>query len=460
MITNTEHTEETSVFLSESFESIDSQFTELQELSTHGFARLLKAKRYGRWYVLKTLNDEASEVPAYREALRKELEVLMQMQHPSVVQATGFEHVEGVGPCIIMEYIDGETLQQALEGKQEQLSLQDRQRMAEELISAIGYIHSLGIVHRDLKPQNIMVTRNGHRVKLIDFGMADTDQHAVLKQPAGTLRYMAPEQAQQAVPDIRNDIYSLGLILHELHLDSVYDKVVERCLKPIDLRYRNIAELTTDIRRKRESRRLWKRNAVAAVVMLLMTAVAMTVWQRLTQAADSASQQATVIDSLQHRLAQQQAENQQARANLQQQMATNITAQNQSISQLTMVNEQLQNELNRTRQAKIAALEALHKEIRRSHIDSHIDTLSRWKYRWQDLSLRMTNISRFIYRYVDGLTTLTPPERDQIRMSMLDVWQQWNTNVMNRVHSIRRRVLSNNPDTLLIQPNKIPKEAL
>jgi Flp pilus assembly protein TadG len=194
--------------------------------------------------------------------------------------------------------------------------------------------------------------------------------------------------------------------------------------------------------------------------MLLMTAVAMTVWQRLTQAADSASQQATVIDSLQHRLAQQQAENQQARANLQQQMATNITAQNQSISQLTMVNEQLQNELNRTRQAKIAALEALHKEIRRSHIDSHIDTLSRWKYRWQDLSLRMTNISRFIYRYVDGLTTLTPPERDQIRMSMLDVWQQWNTNVMNRVHSIRRRVLSNNPDTLLSQPNKIPKEAL
>jgi hypothetical protein len=72
----------------------------------------------------------------------------------------------------------------------------------------------------------------------------------------------------------------------------------------------------------------------------------------------------------------------------------------------------------------------------------------------------MTNISRFIYRYVDGLTTLTPPERDQIRLSMLDDWQQWNTNVMNRVHSIRRRVLSNNPDTLLSQPNKIPKEAL
>ena len=125
-----------------------------------------------------------------------------------------------------------------------------------------------------------------------------------------------------------------------------------------------------------------------------------------------------------------------------------------------MVNEQLQNELNRTRQAKIAAIEALDKEIRQSHIDSHIDTLSRWEYRWQDLSLRMTNVSRFIYRYVDGLTTLTTPERDQVRMAMLDVWQQWNANVKNRAHSIRKRIASNNTDTLLTRRNKIPKEAL
>lgn len=72
-----------------------------------------------------------------------------------------------------------------------------------------------------MKPQNIMVTHNGHYLKIIDFGLADTDSHAILKQPASTLKYMAPEQAQHAVPDVRNDIYSLGVILQEMELGGV-----------------------------------------------------------------------------------------------------------------------------------------------------------------------------------------------------------------------------------------------
>ena len=85
-----------------------------------------------------------------------------------------------------------------------------------------------------------MVTRNGQRLKLIDFGMADTDQHAILKQPAGTIQYMAPEQAQTSVPDIRNDIYSLGIIISQLQLGHGYKKIVERCLKPIGQRYQSV----------------------------------------------------------------------------------------------------------------------------------------------------------------------------------------------------------------------------
>ena len=72
------------------------------------------------------------------------------------------------------------------------------------------------MLYRDLKPENILVTRNGENIKLIDFGLADTDGHAVLKQPAGTPRYMSPEQKVKAEADARNDIYSLGIIMEQM----------------------------------------------------------------------------------------------------------------------------------------------------------------------------------------------------------------------------------------------------
>ena len=56
------------------------------------------------------------------------------------------------------------------------------------------YIHAKQIVHRDLKPSNIMITHNGNHVKLIDFGLSDNDDFALLKQPAGTPGYISPEQ--------------------------------------------------------------------------------------------------------------------------------------------------------------------------------------------------------------------------------------------------------------------------
>lgn len=209
---------------------------------------MYRAKRYGRWYALKKLNEDTAQQMAYAQVLRKELEVLMQMQHPNVVQAVGLEEVEGIGPCIVMEYVDGVTLETLMENDG-QTTQAERRRMVCELCEAVAYIHSLGIVHRDLKPENIMVTRNGHRIKLIDFGMADTDQHAVLKQPAGTLRYMAPEQAQTAEPDVRNDIYSLGTIISQMQLGRGYRKIAERCLKPIHQRYQSVAELQADLRK-------------------------------------------------------------------------------------------------------------------------------------------------------------------------------------------------------------------
>lgn len=117
-----------------------------------------------------------------------------------------------------------------------------------------------------------MVTRNGHYLKLIDFGLADTFSHSILKQPAGTLRYMSPEQATMAQPDVRNDIYSFGILLSDFSLrDSKYNKVEARCLSPIDRRYQNVDELLGDLRGTGHRHRwLWVSAMVLALALIAL----------------------------------------------------------------------------------------------------------------------------------------------------------------------------------------------
>ena len=194
-------------YLNDSFEGIERSFTDVEILSTSEVNVVAKAKRYGRWWLLKGLQKEKAQETAYQQRLRKELDLMMALQHQNIVSAVGLEQVEGLGECIVMEYVDGMTLREWMAASPE---LTHKRRIAEELMDAVGYLHSKGIVHRDLKPENILITRNGEHLKLIDFGLADSDSYAILKQPAGTSGYMSPEQKVTAVADVRNDIYSLG----------------------------------------------------------------------------------------------------------------------------------------------------------------------------------------------------------------------------------------------------------
>ena len=218
-------------YIVDSFEGISLEFTDVEILNTSENNIVARAKRYGRWWLLKGLNNQVANEVAYQQRLRKELELMMQLQHPHIVAAVGLEKVKGIGNCIVMEYIDGVTLNKWL---QQNHSRKERRRIALEIVDAVKYIHSKGIVHRDLKPDNIIITTNGDNVKLIDFGLADTDSHAILKQPAGTIKYMSPEQLQTSVADVRNDIYSLGIIFKQMYLG--YNTLLKKCLSPIEIR--------------------------------------------------------------------------------------------------------------------------------------------------------------------------------------------------------------------------------
>jgi serine/threonine protein kinase len=189
--------------------------------------------------MLKGLKEQYRQDAIYQVLLQKEYEITSQLQHPMVVSAFSFEEVEGLGPCIVMEWIDGITLKEWLaQGKH---SLKQRRHVADMLMEALAYIQSRQTQHRDLKPSNIMLTHDGQHLKLIDFGLSDTNSHAILKAPAGTEGYMAP--------DGPSDIYSLGCILGELHLGWLSRMVARKCCAPLPYRYTDIATIKRDLHR-------------------------------------------------------------------------------------------------------------------------------------------------------------------------------------------------------------------
>ncbi len=397
MKTDPQDTSSASGYLTGDFEGVSDRFTQLTTVVTRNHNTLTKGKRYGRWYLLKSLNADVAGLSVYQEMLTKEFELTMRAQHPGVVQAIGMEDVPSLGRCIVMEWIEGQDLSQWLDGG---TTRDERLRVVNQLLDTIAYLHALGIAHRDLKPSNIMITHNGKQVKVIDFGLADTDTHAVFKQPAGTERYMAPEQASSAVADVRNDIYSLGVIMRQMDLGRVYNRAAARCLRPIDERYQSIASLQHDLQRWRTVQR-WVRNGAIAFPVVAGL-VALWMMSRPASVADNSH----LVDSLRHelvanneRLQASNAAQQQMEASMQKRMTT----LNDSLSILATSNQQFQQEKEDrvARQRRIDA--AIAEGIRRvdaanakTHLKEHLDTAVRSGFNsmwvdWHSLSLRGRN---------------------------------------------------------------------
>lgn len=225
-------------------ETTTAQFCEMTEVSASGFNILIRAKRDGRWWVLKALAPAVRNNEVYQGLLQKEFDIMKHVQHPGVVEVTGIEEVDGYGKCLVMEWIDGVTLEKWL---QQPHSKTERVHIANQLLVVLEFVHDMQVVHRDLKPSNIMVTRNGSVLKLIDFGLADTDSYAVLKEPAGTDGYVSPEQQKGGPTDVRNDIYSVGVILDKMKLNLSYRLGLNRCLRPLEERYPNMTAMRQHI---------------------------------------------------------------------------------------------------------------------------------------------------------------------------------------------------------------------
>jgi serine/threonine protein kinase len=177
--------------------------------------------------------------------------------------------MDSIGWYIQMEFIDGITLDQFLETNPPAAI---RHRILEQLIDALSCLHERQIIHRDIKPSNILITRNGNTVKLIDFGVSDTDDYVTFKQPAGSMAYIAPEQLAGKTIDNRADIYAVGKIINLLFPDR-YKYIVRICtrVKPAE-RYSSCAQVLQAIRRA-DRVRIW---LPVSLILLLLSCAA--VW--------------------------------------------------------------------------------------------------------------------------------------------------------------------------------------
>ena len=261
---------------------------ELLSRSQNGVFILYRCQSEGRYYVLKALQPDYRGQQVYEEMLRKEYEIGAALKHPNIREYYDlFEHPL-LGNCIRMEWVDGSPL-----AADAVLPKSVRRRLLSQLLDAVAYMHLHQVIHRDLKPDNILVTRNGQNVKLIDFSLADSDSYSILKASAGTPLYASPEQLEGRKGDCRSDIYSLGVILSEFAENKRQRAVVAKCLRArSEQRYGCVEELRKAYFPSVQNRLL----LMLAVLVLILSGVGFILTSRLQEA--QSIYQSETIDSI------------------------------------------------------------------------------------------------------------------------------------------------------------------
>jgi eukaryotic-like serine/threonine-protein kinase len=193
-----------------------------------GEVYLAKDTRLQRRVAIKMLPAQSGRDPQSIRRFISEAKTASSLNHPNIVTIYEIDEHREV-PFIVMEYVDGESLRAT--GKSP-MPLEKFLDQAIQITSAIAAAHEAGIVHRDIKPANVMLTRSGH-IKVVDFGLArlcppitplgseqpNAEWESRITQRGaivGTPGYMSPEQIQGQNVDVRSDVFSLGVLFHEM----------------------------------------------------------------------------------------------------------------------------------------------------------------------------------------------------------------------------------------------------
>ncbi len=160
---------------------------------------------------VKVLRRDLASNPKSFQLFTKEAELLRKLEHPNIVRLYEFER-EGENVFIIMDWVDGTNLRQAIVDRKRPFSLQEVSGVLQPVCSALNFAHQSQVFHCDVKPANILIHVDG-RVLLSDFGVARIASDNI---SGGTPPYMAPEQFSGSEIDARTDVYALGITVFEM----------------------------------------------------------------------------------------------------------------------------------------------------------------------------------------------------------------------------------------------------
>ena len=309
-------------------------FTDVEQLyaSASGPGVLYRATRLGKRFVLKALKPGWRDDALWRSALLKEFDLGYALRHPYIAQTLGLEEVAGVGLCIVMEWVEGQTLGSWL--RDARPSRRERFRVARELCEALAYLHARGIVHRDLKPDNVLIANHGGYVKLIDFGAARFSTGEEEKTLSIILKpgYAPPEQYRsRSKQGPWTDIYAVGAMFYRaltgvMPDESVNRMVQDRVVPPHELnpeipenlsnaimramalnqelRFRNVDQFreaiqgqapVRDVKEELKRRKLFRAGIVAGVFTVIIAAGAVCLLLFRSRSADAALDDAKIL---------------------------------------------------------------------------------------------------------------------------------------------------------------------
>jgi serine/threonine-protein kinase len=204
------------------------RYEAIRLLGEGGMGRVYLARQLdlGRQVVVKVMHDHVAADPKFCERFQREMLLMARFQHPFVVTLYDASLNDPQGPCIIMEYVRGVTLDVLLE-RHRYLPPTRVARLLGQFCEVLQAAHTAGIIHRDLKPANLMVVDADspyEHIKVMDFGLAKLVEPFDMQQASvtgaefaiGTPGYMCPEQAKGDEMDHRGDLYSVGVMLYEM----------------------------------------------------------------------------------------------------------------------------------------------------------------------------------------------------------------------------------------------------
>lgn len=178
--------------------------------------------------VVKRIHEHTLSNPKFRQMFDAEVRSMANFTHPYAVRFLEASLDDPGGPCLVMEYVPGVTLEDIL-ARHKKLSVERVSRLLGFLCHALQAAHDAGIVHRDLKPANLMVWKAGtpdESIKVMDFGFAGfaTKPHLQLAEltgkgtvyAIGTPGYVSPEMIRGDTVDSRSDLYAVGVMMYEV----------------------------------------------------------------------------------------------------------------------------------------------------------------------------------------------------------------------------------------------------